>query len=79
MKNRSAGPWAEESDLSRAEPGDLVQLGNGSGHFYHTPVVVSAGPGGIFVAAHTFDAWMRPLESYSFAEIRLLHIRGARR
>ena len=44
-------------------PGDIVQLGDGSGHFYHTPVVLSVG-NEILVAAHTFDALYRPLKLY---------------
>jgi hypothetical protein len=77
--NRSAGPFAVETDPDGLQPGDLVQLGNSDGHFYHTPVVVSVSPDGILVAAHTFDALRRPLQSYSFSRIRCLHLPGARR
>lgn len=79
IRNRSAGPYAVETNVTQIQPGDLLQLGDGNGHFYHTPVIVGTGPNGILVAAHTFDAWMRPLESYSYANIRFLHILGARR
>lgn len=77
--NRSAGPFAVETGPDGLAPGDLVQLGSADGHFYHTPVVLSVSERGIYVAAHTFDAYMRPLESYSFGRIRCLHIAGARR
>lgn len=42
------------------------------------PVVVAVREGRIYVAAHTFDAFMRPLSSYSFARARGIHILGVR-
>ncbi|MBC8535893.1 amidase domain-containing protein [Feifania hominis] len=77
--NRDVGPYATQTTLDQLEPGDLVQLGDAGGHFYHSPVVVSVAYGEIYVAAHTFDAWMRPLSSYQFARSRPLHIMGARK
>lgn len=71
------GPFAVETDASGILPGDLVQLGSG-GHFYHTPVVSAVEDGRIFVAAHTYDVWMKPLDGYFFPEARFLHIAGAR-
>lgn len=76
--NRSVGPYAVETDPESVLPGDLVQLGT-EDHFYHTPVVVAAGRDGIFVAAHTLDTYLRPLNSYLFTRARYLHIAGARR
>ena len=73
-----AGPFAEEVPLSALEIGDFVQLGNGAGDFYHTPVIVGFFRGTPLVAAHTNDALERPLSSYSYARIRCLHILGAR-
>ena len=73
-----AGPFAEEVDISRLEIGDFVQLGRSTGDFYHTPVVVGFREGVPLVAAHTYDAYARPLDTYSFEKIRCLHILGAR-
>ena len=75
--NRSAGPFAEETSPEQAEIGDVVQLGTADGDFYHTPVVVATHPQ-ILVAAHTFDALFRPLSSYGYERIRVLHIMGVR-
>ncbi len=77
--NMGPGPHAVETDRSRLETGDVVQLGDASGRFYHTPVVVRILPQEIFVAAHTFDAFMRPLSSYQYDRIRYLHIEGVRK
>lgn len=76
--NNSVGPYAEVISPETLLPGDLVQLGDENGHFYHTPVVLSAENGEILVAAHTFDALLRPLSTYSFDQFRCLHIIGAR-
>ena len=74
-----AGPFAEETDLSRLQIGDFVQLGRETGDFYHTPVIVGFAQNGTpLVAAHSYDAFARPLFSYSFARIRCLHILGVR-
>lgn len=71
------GPFAVEIDASGILPGDLVQLGNGD-HFYHTPVVVAVEKDAIYVAAHTYDVSLKPLNGYFFSRIRYLHIAGAR-
>lgn len=77
--NEGIGPFGEEAPLDRLEAGDIVQLGRETGDFYHSPVVVGVSHGRIFVAAHTFDAYYRPLSSYSFERVRGIRILGARR
>lgn len=79
VNNTRAGPYAEKVNLDNLQPGDIVQLANSAGDFYHSPVVVSVRNGMIFVAAHTNDAFNRPLSSYSFATARGIHILGARK
>lgn len=74
--NRSAGPFGSLVSEREAEAGDIVQLGNKGGAFYHSPVIVSVAP--ICVAAHSFDAWDRPLASYDYEKIRFIHIDGVR-
>lgn len=77
-ENDGVGPYARETERGELQPGDLVQLGDAQGHFYHTPVVVAVRSGEIYVAAHTFDALRRPLSSYDYDRVRYLHIAGAR-
>lgn len=74
-----AGPYAREVALSQLEIGDLIQLGRDTGDFYHTPVVVGFSGGVPLVAAHTYDAYAKPLSAYSFERFRCLHILGARK
>ncbi len=76
--NKGVGPYAFVTDANGAEPGDIVQLGRADGSFYHSPVVVWKDETDIYVAAHTFDAYMRPLSTYQFEQVRFLHIAGVR-
>ena len=76
--NKGVGPYGADADATAMEVGDLVQLGHANGQFYHSPVVVAVEDGEIFVAAHTFDAYMRPLSSYVYDQVRFIHILGVR-
>lgn len=74
------GPFAEETSLEKLRLGDFVQLGRGTGDFYHTPVVVGFLKDGTpLVSAHSFDAYLRPLTSYTFSQLRCLHVIGVRK
>lgn len=78
VNNAGAGPFAEEVPLEQLELGDVVQLGRATGDFYHTPVVVGFSRGDILVAAHSYDAFNKPLSSYRAAKVRGIHILGVR-
>ena len=73
-----AGPFAEEVELSKIQIGDFVQFGSGTGDFYHTPVVVGFLRGIPLLAAHTYDAFDRPLTTYRYQKLRCIHILGGR-
>lgn len=75
--NRSVGPYGYIIEAGKAKPGDVVQLGNERGDFYHTSIITAVAPT-ILVAAHSFDALDRPLSSYAYEFIRFLHIDGVR-
>lgn len=75
--NASAGPYAREVPHSAAAPGDVVQLGDKSGDFYHTCIITAITPA-ILIATHSYDALDRPLASYDAAMFRFLHIEGVR-
>lgn len=78
INNDGVGPFAEETDLKNLQIGDIVQLGRANGDFYHSPVVVGFSRGQILVAAHSYDAFNKPLNSYNFAVARGVHILGVR-
>lgn len=78
VNNRDEGPQGRLVELSEIEIGDIIQLKFGSGEsFDHSPVVVDIGdrtPRTILLAAHTNDAFNRPLSSYSYTALRPIHI-----
>ena len=79
VNNDGVGPFAEEVSLEKLEVGDIVQLGTQAFDFYHSPVVVRIANGQIYVAAHTYDAFNKPLSSYNSAKLRGIHILGVRK
>ncbi|MGN1372919.1 MAG: amidase domain-containing protein [Candidatus Coproplasma sp.] len=79
VNNKGDGPFAQEAPLDKIEIGDVVQLGTGTGDFYHSPVVVGKRNGQLYVAAHSYDTFGRPLYSYDYAAVRGIHILGVRK
>jgi hypothetical protein len=79
LNNTGAGPYAAETDITRVERGDIIQLAH-NGKFHHSLVVTDAGAAAdsIRVSAHTYDALRKPLMLYSYDQFRCLHILGAR-
>ena len=62
----------------QVEIGDVVQLKNQNGEFYHTLIISGFSNGDVLVCAQSNDALDRPLSSYSYAGLRVIHIQGAR-
>ena len=79
-KEPSVGPVGIACDLTDLRPGDLVQLSFNGEEFQHTPVVVRVTApitlDTVLIAAHSYDADNRPLSSYTFQDIRFLHMLG---
>ena len=74
--NQGPGPSAHLCQPEQALVGDVIQLCNSVGRYYHTALVVQPGRDPL-LAAHDNDAWNRPLSSYSFFALRTLHIFGS--
>ena len=72
------GPFAQEIDFSQLREGDFVQFGRMTGDFYHTPIIVGFANGVPLVAAHSNDAFNRPINTYQYVQIRCLRILGVR-
>ena len=79
VSNSGAGPFGREIPVREAVPGDVIQLCTDIGGCYHSLFVISVSGREIFIAAHTNDAYGRPLSSYGAVRSRALHIVGARR
>ena len=71
------GPMAVATEEAGIEQGDIIQLSFNGETFGHSPVVLATRPQ-IFVAAHSEDSFMRPLDTYDYLKIRYLHITGVR-
>ena len=69
------GPMAVLVSKNEIQQGDIIQLSFNGVTFGHTPVVLATRPQ-IFVAAHSEDSFMRPLDTYDYQAIRFLHITG---
>lgn len=76
--NKEAGPVAVETDITQIEKGDVVQLSFDGENFVHSLLVVSVGETptrlNTLLAAHSYDADFRPLNTYEYADVRFLHI-----
>ena len=77
--NGGVGPFASDASVSRKiEIGDVIQLSNERREFYHTLLICGFTDNDILVCANSDNALDRPLSSYNFSGIRVLHIEGAR-
>lgn len=77
-QNGSIGPFGIEVDALGVFEGDVVQLADSSGDFYHTLLITGFSEGQTLVSAHTNDALDRPLSSYDYSTLRYIHIEGVR-
>ena len=80
--NKGPGPYGKEASANDIEIGDVIQLGDFNGIFYHTLFVVAKinpSPRGIFIASHSDDAFLRRLSTYDYENIRYIHIEGVRK
>ena len=77
-ENGGVGPFGIEVGAENVLEGDVVQLADSSGDFYHTLLITGFRDGNTLVSAHTNDALDRPLSSYDYTSLRYLHIEGIR-
>ena len=57
--------------------GDVIQLANDSGEFYHSLIISGFTEDDILLCAHSDDALDRPISSYNYASLRVIHIEKA--
>lgn len=78
-QNGGVGPYATEVAREAVALGDVIQLANRVGDWYHTVIVSGFEGEEILVCAQSNDALDRPLSTYTAAaEKRFLHIEGVR-
>ena len=77
-ENGGTGPFGFPIPLENVQPGDVIQLSDEAGDFYHTLIVSMVEDGEIYICAHSDDALDRPLSSYNNTSERAISIAGAR-
>ena len=82
VNNTGPGPYAVETDKTGVLPGDIIQLASVYGsRFDHSLIISGIIPSKepiILISSHTNDAYMRPLSTYRYRDIRYLHIEGTK-
>lgn len=76
VSNRTRAVFAIPTSRDGVIPGDIIQLANENGQFYHTLFVTETVRGRIYVAAHSYNTRRRRLDTYRYADARFLHIVG---
>ncbi len=72
------GPFGHNVENGILSLGDVIQLGNNEGDYYHTLLVTGYTRRTYLVSAQSDDAYNRPLSSYNYRRIRYIHIDGYR-
>ena len=76
-QNTEVGPYGAEIGLEDAKIGDVIQLSNGQ-NYYHSLIISEIADGEIYICANSNDALDRPLSSYEYSGLRVIHINGVR-
>ena len=77
--NKGVGPYGELVNKSDIDIGDVIELGNENGKFYHSAIITKVDNGNIFVASHNRDGFDIPLSNFYYAQIRYIAILGAKK
>ena len=76
--NTGVGPYGKEISLAEAQVGDVIQLQNEDGVFYHTLIITEFKEGEVLVCANSVDSLDRALSTYEYAALRVIHIEKIR-
>ena len=77
-ENGGTGPRGfDVTEAEQIEIGDVIQLQNNRGEFYHSLLISEITENDILVCAHSDDALDRPISTYNFAALRVIHIEKA--
>ena len=82
VSNKGLSVFGQETSADEMMPGDVIQLGDENMNFYHSVIVVRTEgfptENTIFVASHSFAAYMKRLSDYEYKNVRFIHIKGVR-
>lgn len=77
-QNNAIGPYGTIVSPNAVQTGDVVQLGDRSGTFYHSLLITGRTNRTFLVTAHTNDVRDRALNTYNYYRVRFIHILGVR-
>jgi hypothetical protein len=76
--NGGTGPQGiDVRDGRIIEIGDIIQLANSQGQFYHSLIISGFTDNDILICAHSNDALDRPISAYNYTTLRVIHIEKA--
>lgn len=76
--NEDVGPFGNEALLREIHTGDVIQLADEEGDYYHSLLVIGRDADELLVSAHSTDVFARPLSSYDYGTLRAIRIEGYR-
>ena len=76
--NTGVGPYGRIVELAQAQIGDVIQLQNQEDVFYHTLIISEIRDGEVYICANSIDSLDRPLSSYEYKSLRVIHIERVR-
>lgn len=78
VNNKSVGPRGIKVESNQIQIGDIAQLSFDGVNFTHTLLIVNTKEiltlDNIYTASHTYDSYNRRISSYTFKDIRFIHI-----
>ncbi len=73
-RKSGVGPIGKTVEIEEIKKGDIIQLSFNNNKFEHSLVITEKDNRNIYVSAHTFDAFNKPLKLYNYDNIRYIHI-----
>ena len=77
-ENSGIGPYGREVRAREVELGDIIQLADSEGDFYHSLIVTGFEANDFLICAHSDDARNRRFSTYNYSSLRYFHIDGVR-
>lgn len=78
VNNLDVGPYGSVVPIEQAQIGDVIQLQNNDDVYYHTLIITEIRDGEILICANSVDSLDRPLSTYEYKSLRVIHIEGVR-
>lgn len=74
ISNKVTGPYGKVVERNQVEIGDVIQLQNKRGEYHHSLIITSIKNDELYVSSHSMDSFNRPLSSYTYHNLRYIHI-----